>query len=275
MKTILVPTDFSESAYNAAHYAIGLASQLQASQIVLYHAYEMIIPVPDLPSSLPLFNLEELHASSMEGLTRMQTVLQPTLPATCSIRILAENELLAANIQRICEQVQADYIVMGITGGNPLDDILVGSNTVDVVKRAPVPVFVIPVNAKFARIEKVVFACDFKHAVRSVQWNLFVQVLEILQPELHVVHIGKEGKEFARTQEQQAWEERLMPFKPTYTHMNHAPIAEGITLFAAEKNASLLLLIPKKQGLFDGIFKRSTTARIAFKTNIPLLSIHE
>src|SRR4051812_44904314 len=104
MKTIIVPTDFSATAYNAARYALELAAQLGTSRILLYHAYEIIVPVPDLPASLPAVDPEELRAASEAGLTRMKADLAGWLPAGAVLDIRADNNLLAANIDEVAKE---------------------------------------------------------------------------------------------------------------------------------------------------------------------------
>ena len=42
MRRFLVPTDFSETSKNAAHYAVQLASTVPDSIVILYNAYDKI-----------------------------------------------------------------------------------------------------------------------------------------------------------------------------------------------------------------------------------------
>jgi nucleotide-binding universal stress UspA family protein len=48
MKTILVPTDFSEAAKNAAEYAINLAKVLN-TKVTLFHVYHVPLPISEVP----------------------------------------------------------------------------------------------------------------------------------------------------------------------------------------------------------------------------------
>ncbi|MEI2711024.1 MAG: universal stress protein [Chitinophagaceae bacterium] len=41
IETILLPTDFSETAKNAGLYAVELAFQIGAKKVVVYHTYEV------------------------------------------------------------------------------------------------------------------------------------------------------------------------------------------------------------------------------------------
>lgn len=275
MKTIIVPTDFSETAYNAARYAIGLAKQTGATRIVLYHAYELIVPIPDLPTAVPIVNMDDLRESSMEGLRAMQAQLSPMVPSTITLDVRADNHLLAANIDQVCREELADVVVMGITGGSQLEEILVGSNTVDVVKTSAYPVIVVPTQSAFTPIRKVLFACDLRKVAKTTRREPLLRFLDIFKPELHVVNIQKEGREHIRPEENQELDNMLHDFQPTYHFIDRPNIPEAVTQYAQEMKADLLLIIPKKHGLFDSIFKRSNTSRIAFQTNVPLLSIHE
>ena len=48
MKTILVPTDFSEEARNAAEYAVKLAKEVKA-KVILFHTFQVPIPISEVP----------------------------------------------------------------------------------------------------------------------------------------------------------------------------------------------------------------------------------
>ncbi|WP_343700743.1 universal stress protein [Chitinophaga sp.] len=275
MKTIIVPTDFSETAYNAARYALGLAQQTGATRVLLYHAYELIVPIPDLPTAVPMVNMEDLKASSLEGLQRMKAELAPAVPAGITVEYRADNHLLAANIDQVCREEGADLIIMGITGGSQLEEILVGSNTVDVVKNSSFPVIVVPTQAVFRPVKKIVFACDLRKVAKTTRKELLHGLLDEFKPELLVLNVQKEGKEHMHPEENQELDNMLHNYNPQYHFVDHPNVVEGITGFAEKEGADLLLIIPKKHGLFDSIFKRSHTSRIAFNTHVPLLSIHE
>jgi nucleotide-binding universal stress UspA family protein len=277
MKTIIVPTDFSATAYNAARYALGLAKQMGTTRIVLFHAYELIVPIPDVPTSLPMIDPNELKVASMEGLERMKQDLLADLPEGVTLDYRADNTLLAAQVDTLSKEEQADLIVMGTTGGSQLEEILIGSNTVDVVKHTTCPVLIVPSGAVFKPINKIVFACDFKKVGTGTPVYPLKRLLNVFQAELHVLNIDKEGKGLsAGTSEASLLLDTLLEgHHPKYHFVDHGNVVQGIMEFADKENADIILTIPRKHGLFEGIFKRSRTAQLAFHTHIPLLAIHE
>jgi len=277
MKTIIVPTDFSETSYNAARYALGLARQMNTARVVLYHAYELIVPIPDVPTSVPMVNPDELRSASMEGLDKMKRELEPLLPENTILASRAENHLLPANIDQVAKQEEADLIVMGITGGSQLEEILVGSNTIDVVKHTTCPVIIVPGSARFRPIRKIVFACDFRKVVETTPVQPLKKLLNVFKPELHVLSIDHESKHFTSDTpyETLMLDTLLEGYDPQFHFIDHTNVVQGIMDFAGKQEADLILIIPKKHGLFDHIFKRSRTTQLAFHTHVPLLAIHE
>lgn len=277
MKTIIVPTDFSATAYNAARYALGLATQMGTARVVLYHAYELIVPIPDVPTSIPMVDPNELKTASLEGLEHMKQDLLPLLPAGVELDYRADNNLLAAHIDNLSKEEKADLIVMGTTGGSQLEEILIGSNTIDVAKHTSCPVLIVPAGVSFKPIRKVVFACDFKKVGTGTPIYPLKRLLSVFQAELHVLNIDKEGKGLSTdTPEASLLLDTLLEgLHPTYHFIDHPNVVQGIMEFADRETADLILTIPRKHGLFESIFKRSHTAQLAFHTHIPMLAIHE
>jgi nucleotide-binding universal stress UspA family protein len=277
MKTIIVPTDFSDTAYNAAHYAIGLAQQMGTTRIVLYHAYELILPIPDVPVTVPVIDINEIKQASLEGLKKMKATLAPMLPDSAVIDYRAENNLLPVSIDQVCREEKADVIVMGITGGGGLEEVLIGSNTVDVVKHTTCPVIIVPPQAVFKPIKTIVFACDLRKVAETTPIQPLKKLLNVFKATLHVINIDHESKHFSTDTpfETMMLETLLEDYQPEYHFIDNPNVVKGIVEFAEKENADLLLTIPKKHGLFESIFKRSRTSQLAFHTHIPLLTIHE
>ncbi len=277
MKTMLVPTDFSDIAFNAATYAVDMAHAMGVERVVLYHAYELIVPIPDVPTAVPMVNADDLRVSSMEGLNKMAKDLQPLAGDKVTLLTRADNTLLAATINDVCKEEEVDLIIMGITGGSKLEEILVGSNTIDVVKHTTTPVLVVPAVARFKPIEKIVFACDMRHVIDSTPVELLKKLLNTFKAELHVINIDHESKHFTPDTpfETLMLDTLLEGYNPVYHFLDNTNIVSGIVDFAEANHADLILTIPKKHGLFESIFKRSSTSKLAFKTHIPLLTIHE
>jgi nucleotide-binding universal stress UspA family protein len=224
-----------------------------------------------------MVNPDDLRIASQEGLDRMQKELAPLATEGVSIVTRADNTLLAATIDDVVKQEEATLIVMGITGGSKVEEILVGSNTIDVVKHTSCPVLIVPGKASFKGIAKIVFACDLRQVADTTPIAPLKKLLAAFHAELHVINIDHESRHFSTDTpfETLMLDTLLEDYHPEYHFIDNPDVVQGITEFAESIHADMILTIPKKHGLFERIFKRSNTAKLAYQTHIPLLAIHE
>jgi nucleotide-binding universal stress UspA family protein len=134
MQTILLPTDFSATAKNAALYALQLAEQVGAKNLVLYHSYEIPVTIDPLVPGLQMLDIETLKKNSEKGLSNFELELKP-FANNVTISSISEYGALASGLDELCARVHAGLIVMGITGGGLLEEKLIGSNTISVAKQ--------------------------------------------------------------------------------------------------------------------------------------------
>lgn len=276
MKVILVPTDFSDVAKNAARYAIDLAKQVKAEKIVLYNAYQApVITEPTMPV-VQLIDMDTLKGITEEGLSTFKGWMQEHTPQDIALETIGEFAVLSSNIEDICERTGAGLVVMGITGGSKIEEALIGSTAISVVNNSTVPVVIVPPNASYKPIQRVALACDFKKmedttplaAIRSILKDTGATFMV-----LHVDHQTQISGDAAR--ERERLHQLLQEFNPEFHIIHHEDFVEGINEFADTHQLDLLIAIPKKHGLFEGLFKRSHTKRLAFHSHVPLMCIHE
>jgi nucleotide-binding universal stress UspA family protein len=124
VKTILVPTDFSEGAKQAAQQAVALAA-LYGSQVVFLHVLDLYTPQA-LPYEFPaawrlLPTAEELEPEWQDFLREVSP------PSQVSWEKVVVEGKAAATIARVANERQADVIVMGTHGRSGLSQMLLGS----------------------------------------------------------------------------------------------------------------------------------------------------
>lgn len=140
IRTILVPTDFSESAHDATARAFDLAAVLGA-QVHLLHAYS-IPPVPDamgMGVGVDLLGpIEEAAQRELTALTQRYRA-RPEFGGA-QLKLGDARELIVSQ----AGQLPADLIVMGTHGRRGFQHLLLGSVAEAVVRHAPCPVLVVP-----------------------------------------------------------------------------------------------------------------------------------
>ncbi len=121
------------------------------------------------------------------------------------------------------------------------------------------------------------FACDFKEVVKTTPAEAIRNFVTAFGAELHVLNVDHRDKHFKPdTPEQSALLHTLLEeAKPVYHFIDHADIEDGINEFAEKNNLDLIITIPKKHKLLEGLFKPSSTKQLVFQSHVPVMCIHE
>jgi nucleotide-binding universal stress UspA family protein len=130
MRTILHPTDFSDSANCALQLACSLARQHNA-QVVILH----VVPLPAVMYGPPPENY-------LDHLLDKLCHMKPSEPEARVQHLVVEGDA-ATEILRVAGQVRCDLIVMGTHGRRGLGRLLLGSVAERVVRQASCPVMTV------------------------------------------------------------------------------------------------------------------------------------
>lgn len=139
---ILVPMDFSHSARCSLDKAVDLAEKFEA-QIYLLHVFEMPFDYP------LLLNIEmdeselytAIQAEMDEALNDL--VRQFSRPGVPVEALFIENGVPFVEIIRMAKELAIDLIVMSAYSRMGISNLLIGSVTEKVVRKAPCPVLTI------------------------------------------------------------------------------------------------------------------------------------
>ncbi len=275
MKTILVPTDFSEIATNAIYYAAELATYTK-SKIILFHAYHVPIMVSETPVTLSAedFQLEEKSAEQLDLITEnLKKIYGNTLAVDClSTSGFATEEI--ANISRI---MNCDLIVMGTHGANGLNKFL-GSNTVAVIKHTQTPVLVIPPGAKFQHLDKIVFAYDYLEIENKKIMDIIHEFASLFHSEVLIFN-NVDNKHLPHAFDKQLAASKIdkefTTIKHAYSFSENINLVDAINQFAIDNNASIIAMIRRHHNLVEQLFNKSKTKQMALYTRFPLLILNE
>jgi nucleotide-binding universal stress UspA family protein len=280
METILLPTDFSPTAKNAAMYALKLAEQLGVKRLVLYHSYEIPVTIDPLAPGMQMLDMASIKANSENAIEKLQLQLKSFADGII-IDTVNEFGALSEGLDDVCTKVNAGLIVMGITGGGIVEEKLIGSNTLSIAQHTRVPVIIVPAKTKFTRIESIMLTSDFDKADKDIPIDLVRNILDETWAKLFVFHVAEEtddasGVTYASnvTGETYALFTLLQDLKPEYHFSKNKNFVEAINDFALANQIDLIITIPKKHGFFEALFKESHTKMLAFHSEVPLLVVH-
>jgi nucleotide-binding universal stress UspA family protein len=278
MKTILVPTDFSEISHKAAKYAISLAVEIEAKKVVFYNAYQAppVLTETAVPA-MPLMDIETMRGISEEGMVVFQKKMQEECPAGIQLEHKTGFSILSNDINDICKEAGADLIVMGITGTSKIEEVLIGSTAISVMKQTTIPVIVVPAEAEFTSIKNVMLACNYKNVVETTPIQPIKNILDTTNAALYVVNVYENDKEITaeKTVQKELLQSLLKEYQPKFEFENNEDFIAGINHFVEANGIDLIITIPRKHKLFEGLFKERHTKKLAFHSHVPLMYIHQ
>lgn len=272
LKTILVPTDFSEPAIKAIEYAISMAGDA-ATKIILFHAVSLHLSAT---VEEPQFYMAgELEKIENEQLIQLRHQLQKRYPAH-HFESISRTGFPVDTIRQAAAENQADLIVMGTRGANGIKGLLVGSNTSSLIEHTTLPVLAIPEETEYTGIRKIVFATNMqKDDIRCLKQ--IIALFSGQQPTITLLHIEDghlRDPEAALT----AWfHEEVLP-AIDYPHLyaeciSETDIVKTLDDYLRENKIDLLVTATKRRNFIERIFDRSITRKLVFHTSIPLLAL--
>jgi nucleotide-binding universal stress UspA family protein len=273
MKTILVPTDFSNTSVHAARYALKFAKQT-GSKILLLHAYLSPSSMP-IPEGLQLTD-EGLWELKLEELKKLAEILTEEDPLV-KVEFMQLKGTVSEAVNQFADAVQTQLIIMGITGAGKVKESLIGSNTITVAQKTKIPVLIVPEQTEFSPVTDIGFATDFRDVAETVPSQKIKELIRATGARLHVLHVDFQKKySNADTPFQSGMVETLFQeFFPQYHFIEHENIAEGLSEYALTHGIELLVAVPKKQNFIAQLFSKSQTKALVFHSKVPVMIVHE
>jgi len=273
MKTILIPTDYSQVADNALKYATELA-KFSNSKLIFLHVYQIPIPTGEIP--IMMITPQELEKENQNRIRALERTIHTKTKGEIKTEAIARAGFTIDEIKNVIAEKNVDLVVMGITG-EKVREILIGSHTASLIKQTQTPVLVVPKDSKFKKIEKIVLACNYNETVNAAAVEKVKTFAQLFDAKILVLDVEKPEAVpvYENTVAGKSLEQLLTNVDHGLFYTSAEEITDGINVFADEHKCDWIAMIPHKHNLFDRIFHESNTKRMAFHTHIPLLSVHD
>jgi nucleotide-binding universal stress UspA family protein len=274
METILVPTDFSPAAKNAAKYAVKLADFLNA-KLVLVNAFTAPIATTDtmfpLDIVMPLQNVASKNLEVLKNELFLQS--EKNIDIECEAEMGSTYDVISFSVKKH----DVDLIVMGITGeAGIIKEHLIGSSAVKVARNIEIPTFIIPEKAKYQPIHHISFACDMEKTGQIPLINVVKSFCKIFEAELEVVNVEglEEETSYEKARTSVYIEKKLEAVKHKIVYVSENKVSKGIEDYLESTSTDLLIINPKKHNILHTLFKENVTNELAFHVYVPILAIH-
>ncbi len=281
MKNILIPTDFSENAWNATRYAI----ELFKDEKCIFHLLNVYTPAIAnsrfMASAFDGRALEDsTHLNSEKGLEEVVKQIKNTYdnPDHC-IKTISSFSLLVDEIKDVVENQGINMIVMGTKGASGMEEVFMGSNTVRIIKSVKnSPVLAIPQHFEFVTPSEIAFATDFNRFYTQSEVQPLINMANAFEAVIRIVHVQYEIK--GLTEIQQFNLGMLRKYLKDVEHYVHTvselnSVSKTLEIFSNELDIHLLAMLNYQHSYMERMTREPVIKNMAFHTQIPLLVIPE
>ncbi len=271
MKTILITTDFSESAKNAADYAAQL-SKITSSPLILFHSWS--IPVMSSESFSVPISLDELEKSALYTLHTEAKRLQKKW----GVHVETEQKpgFASEEIANCARENKVGLIIMGMEHRNKIGRVL-GSVSTSLLHQNEFPILIVPSNIAYSRPHIFLFATDLHSKSEWQEFDLLADLATHFHAGLHILNAVE--KEYAgNVSESQLGirlEERLKNFSHTWHFPSDGDVVHAISKTAKEVSADWIAVVPHQLPWFKNLFHHSISSELTYSSNCPILALPE
>lgn len=272
MKTILVPTDFSQEGSQALIVAASIARQTGAHIQVLHVVDAVSQPSfavsGEYQSSDPMERLFvlKLIEQAQQALLEIQEVQFSDIPVKCIVKTGEVYPVIAQHLQ----EEKIDLVVMGTTGAGYIENMLVGSNTEKVVRHAKCLVLTVREQAPDFTLRNVLLPTDFE----TISGHFFRQLAELQQYyhfKVHLLYVNT-PLNFATTAKIELKKNHFMKQLPlqnvTYSIINDYAHEDGIRSCIQNGSFDLVAMLTSGKGFLIS-WKAALPKRYCIRTRCP------
>ncbi|MFX0555572.1 universal stress protein [Maribacter sp. CXY002] len=281
MKNILIPTDFSENAWNAIKYALQMFNDEKCTFYFLNTYTPALVSSRFMAASFEGGVLS--NAASMlseNGLKEILVKVEDLGPnRKHTYKTISSFSLLVDEVMDTVANYDIDLVVMGTKGATGLEEVFMGSNTVRIIKTVKdCPILAIPNTYEFTRPKEIAFATNFNRFYTKSELKPLVDMAASLGAVVRIVYVQYEIK--ALSELQQFNLSMLRKYLKDVEHYVHTvselnSVSKTLEKFSEELGIHLLALLNFQHSYLERLTREPVVSRLAFHSKTPLFVIPE
>lgn len=276
MKKILLPTDFSDNAFNAIQYAVQLFENEDCTFYLLNTYTPVLYDTEYILYSPSQLSLDEIYKNnSLKGLKKVEKKINQKFPnPKHTIEKISSFNLLNEEIVEQVKEKEIDLVIMGTQGATGAEEILFGTHTVHAIKKTKIPLLAIPSDFEFVPPKNILFPTDYDINYTAKHLQLLKELADTYKSEIHILHVIF-GRPLDEKQEnsKKILGEYLKDTRHKFYSIEKNTVTEGIYDFQEENSIDLLAMISNKHSFFENLLFRPLINDIGFHVKIPFLVI--
>ncbi len=279
MKNILIPTDFSKNALKAIEYALNFFQDIPCTIYIIHVTKIINYASGETPIIPPSTTIEKsLLKNSKVNLDKLlQKITKKYHNTKHHFITLANYDYFIDAIRNQVKEKNIDLIVMGTKGASGLKEVVLGSNTGDVITKVKSMVLAIPNKTEYKKPKEIVFPTDYNTFYQTEILSNIVEFASMHDSIIRVLHVAKKDEELRAFQQEnkEYLNDYFTDIKHSFHKVTNRKIEAGVQCFVESRDIDMIVMVAKNLNLFQQIIFKPTVEEVSYHTNVPFLVIHE
>lgn len=278
MQQLLIPTDFSQNAWNATKYAL----RFFKDQKITFHFLHINIAMQAI-SDKELYHagLFTEKVVSEEIKTAMKDWIQQVYTYNPNPKHTFKEKIIQApfieGIREYISKNTIDFMVMGTKGASGLKEMTIGSKTGAVITRVKSPILVIPEDARFKKPLNIGFPTDFNMLYKHRIISTLLEITTTHQSSVKILRVAQTQKPLDNFQNnnRDLLNEQLNDIPHSFHVIENPNLENALQSFVNSMQIDMVAMIAKNLNFFQRILFKPQVAQISYHMHIPFLVLHE
>ncbi|WP_242158928.1 universal stress protein [Aestuariivivens sediminis] len=274
-RKILLPTDFSDNAWNAIIYALKLFKHEFCTFYLLNSTFIQISTLSYFSNKL----LKSIEQDALKSLMDLEELAEST-NANCNhdFQIILSQENLNTALKKAILEWDIDLVIMGTKGATGAREVFFGSNTIHVINNLKnCPVLIVPETYDFLVPVQIAFPTDYNRFYSDKELRPIKLLADLYDAKIRIMHINAE-ENLNDIQEYNL--NKLKQYLDHYDYSFHWMPKYGnkemeINDFIRELDINILAMVNYKHNFMEKITHEPVIKKIGYHCKIPFMVIPE
>lgn len=271
MKNILLPTDFSKNSKNAIEYSL----KLFEGETVTFHILNSQKPTGYITADV-LYGAA--GDSVYDGILNDNKKELEKLIRHCESQSENENFTFVPKIDfdNIVDAVNQavslnniELIIMGTNGATGAEEVVFGSNTLKLIRKANCPVLAIPEGYVYNKIESVLLSVNYQYELKTDALAVILDIVRKHDSTLKILEIEENNVEVNSPKGN--YIDLFKGINIERFCIKNIPSAVAIDAFTQLIPVQLHAMFVERKSLLDRFIFGSETSKISYSSKVPLL----
>lgn len=274
MRTILIPTDFSQNSIHAVRYAIDLF-KCERTRFYFIHAYADEVYGP-FRANTEIDTEVEKESVKKETKKRLDTLIVEVKDISSNPRHTFESvntfDSLVDAVNDFVNEINIDLVIMGTKGQTNDRKVIFGSHTVQIFKYVQCPVLAVPHEAEFNQPKKILFPTNYMLPYKRRELKLLNSLSGEFKSKIHCLYISDFETLSPRQLDNKRFLEESLP--DSYLFFERITVknkTKAIQEYITEQHIDFLVMVNSRHTFLEDMLYRSTIDEIGLTTKIPFL----